>query len=564
MHTRKYILGALLIAATVSCSRSKFAADNTDPDAVLTIDPKTELTPGETSIHSNSFEAFYDFIRNIKPWTQIYVYTTGNSSTFLQGANSNLDYRWGNFYGGVGDNLKDVMEIIDKMPATQKAQYQYFRAMVTIPFAYYAFYVSDANGSIPYTQAFLARYTTPPLLTPLYDPQQALFDTLDAQLKNAVAVLESNPSVTQVSPGSNELYYGGDPTHWIKAANSLRLKIAMRLMKRDPAKLTAVANEVLADPVGLIASNADDWILYSTTVGAGDGNNNPVNQGNYSGAYNTVNFMWQKMDPRIRIFYQRSGITSADMLDSAEVQGVIPSTVVWDGQLYRGQYANPSASQDPTKSYAFRTLSFSYKNAPVAVSWPSIIQPGLTYYTYNATTGGTNQYPVITYADVCFMRAELVVRGLDNDAERPDSLYYRGITASAMDYDRWGRNTLLPDYTPLAYSEITNYLAQPGVVYSSATALEQICDQAYLNFFVQPNECWALMKRTGYPAVGGQILPLEDVSSAGVMPRRYPAIQPSLGDLNFTNATNAIDSMALDPNYGAPSSIDGRVWWDQP
>jgi hypothetical protein len=558
-----YAVAVLLMSALFSCSRSNFSALNTNPDAVLTIDPKTELTPGEIAIHSNSFEVFYDFVRNIKPWTQTYVYTTGNASTFLSGGNSNLDYRWSNFYGGVGDNLEDVLHIIDKMSPTTQAAYQYFRAEASIPLIYYAFYVSDANGSEPYTQGFLARYTDPPYFTPIYNTQAALFDTLDNQLQAAIATLESSPTVTQILPGANDLYFSGDVTHWIKAANALRLRMAMRLMKRNPAQLTTIVNSVLADKVGLPSATSDDWILYSTTVGMGDGNNNPVNQGNYSGALNTVNFMWKTQDPRTRIFYQPAGITSQAMLDSAQAQGVIPASVSWDGQLYRGQYVNPSASTS-ANSYMFRQLTFSYNNAPVSVYWPSIIQPGLTYATYNATTGGTNEYPLITYADVCFMRAELIVRGLDNDATRPDSLYYQGIRASLADYDHWGDITLEPGYTPLQGAEITNYVAQPGVVYNAATALEQICDQEYLNFFIQPNETWALIKRTGYPAVGSQILASEDVSSVGVMPRRYVAIAPSLGDLNYTNATNAIDSMALDPNYGAPSSLIGRVWWDQP
>ena len=58
--------------------------------------------------------------------------------------------------------------------------------------AYYAFYVSDINGSIPYTQAFQARYGG--TLTPTYDAQKDLFDTLDLQIKTAVANLEANPS----------------------------------------------------------------------------------------------------------------------------------------------------------------------------------------------------------------------------------------------------------------------------------------------------------------------------------------------------------------------------------
>ena len=558
----RYAFFGFLLIASLSCSRTKFAALNTDPDAVLTIDPATELTPGELNIHSSDFEVFYDFVRDIKPWTQTYVRQVGNLATFTT-SGGNINNRWGIFYGGVGYNLADVLHIIDNMPAAKNAQYQYMRAITTIPLIYYAFYTSDANGSIPYTQAFKARYTSPPLFTPLYQTQEILFDTLDAQLKAAVAVLESSPSVNQISPGAQDIYFSGDPVHWIKAANSLRLKIAMRLMKQNPAKTTAIANEVINEQTGLIASIADDWILYSSTLGQG-GNSNPINQGNYSGEFNHVNFMWKTMDPRIRIFYQKSGISTQDIFDSAQAQGAIPPTVVWDGQPYRGQYASPAASTDPSKAYYFQTLTFSYMGAKQSINLPSVIQAGLTTYILNKPNGGKNMFPVITYADVCLMRAELAARNLTSDPIPAATLYNSGVTASLQNYDTWGFNTFLPDYTPLQPSEITNYLAQPGVTYDPVNAIEQICDQEYLNYYVNANEAWALIKRTGYPSATGVIMPSEDVSAYPAMPRRYAANFPSLGDLNYTNEVNAIDSMALDLNYGAPTDMTGRVWWDSP
>ena len=555
------ILGCLMLGL-YSCSRSKFASLNTDPDAVLSIDPKTELTPGETGMVSNDLEVFYDFIRNIKPWTQVYVPVTGNTSTFLQ-TGGNIGQRWGSFYGGVGDDLEDVIHIIDNMSAAEAPKYQYLRAMTMIPLAYYAFYVSDGFDRIPYSQAFKARYTSPPLLTPVYDAQQTLFDSLDTQLKNAVAVLESSPAATQQTPGANDIFYGGDPTHWIKAANSLRLKMAMRLIKQDPARLTSIVNDVFADNVGLMTSIADDWIVYSTTIGTGT-NSDPVLQTIYSGSHNTVSFMSQTADPRLRTFYQQSGINTQDIFDSAKAQGALPDTLTWDGLAYRGQYVSPGTSSDATRSFWFQKLSFSYKGVAQSLNYPSVIQPGLTYFTYNNTTGGINMFPIITYADVCFMRAELKQRGLDNDPMSAQDLYNAGITASINNYDQWGKNTLAPDYTPLGANEISNYLTQPGIAFNPSNALEQICVQEYLNYFVVPNECWALIKRTGYPSTTGSILRLEDVSAYGVMPRRYPITAPLLSDLNYNNETIAIDSMVSEPNFGQINDITGRVWWDQP
>ena len=79
---------------------------------------------------------------------------------------------------------------------TSRLQDVYEVAIAAIFKAYYAFYVSDINGSIPYSQAFQARYGG--TLTPVYDPQQELFDTLDLQIKTAVKTLETSQGAEQI------------------------------------------------------------------------------------------------------------------------------------------------------------------------------------------------------------------------------------------------------------------------------------------------------------------------------------------------------------------------------
>ena len=562
----KYTLVVILLSIGISsCNKNQFAKDNTNPDALLTIDPKSVLSGGLLQMNNQDFEVFYDFNRNIRLWTQQWVAFSGNTlSGFQTAANTNV--RWGNFYGSVGPRFKDVMHIIDEMPAAKKATYAYMRAMAGIPYAYYAFYTSDPNGSMPYTQAFEARYTIPPMLTPVYDTQDALFTELDAELKSIVTTLSTPQPVQQVMLGTNDLYYpkSTDYSPWIKAANSLRLRIAMRLMKRNPGKLTAIANELLSDPSkNLISSIADEMVFYGGPNFAG-GNDNPG--ATISGEKHTVDFMWKTQDPRMRNFYQPSPLSSKDLFDAAQASGAIPSGATWDGQLYRGEYANPTDASNPALNYYFSTLTFNYNGAPQSFNIPSAIQQRMIYAPYNGGSG-LNAYPAITYADVCFMRAELAVRGLSNDPTDPKILYENGVTASITDYDTWASQAQVVGYTPLGSSEISAYLAQPGVAYDPANAKEQIIVQAYLNFYLQPNEAWALLKRTDYPSPFGSIMPLANFPGGNYpitdMPRRYVITFPSLSDLNYKNATQAITDMEKDPGFGLPSDITGRIWWDQ-
>ncbi|SDL16074.1 SusD/RagB family nutrient-binding outer membrane lipoprotein [Siphonobacter aquaeclarae] len=559
---RALLLISLVALGLTSCDRQKFAELNTDPDAILNIPPQYELTTGLLNIHQNSFEYYYDYNRAIYYWAQSFVTLTGNSANVYEGS-GNLNQRYGNFYSQVGNRLVDVQQIIDKLPEAEKAKYVYLKAITGIPLAYYAWYTSDVNGSIPYTEAFKARYTTPALLTPKYDTQEALYQTLDDQLKAIITVLKTPQTVEQVSLKDNDIYFDGDPAKWIKTANALRLKIAFRLMKRNPDKLKSLATEILADEASLMSSTADDWKFIAGTPFSSGGNYNPTSNSSVSGSKNLIDFMWTTADPRLRVFFQPSPFTK-ERFDAAKAQGKIPASFAWDGQLYRGQYADPDASLDASKNTYFQAIEYTVGTEKRSDRLPSSVQSRLFYGAFNSGTGQTT-FPLITYADLCFMRAELAARNiLGTDAQ---GWYYKGIEASLQNYDDMARYSKLDDYKALTAAEVTAYKASPGVVWDAANGLEQILVQQYLNYFKNQNEAWAVIKRTGFPSVSGKILKLETVHQGGTeqkMPRRFAIAIPTVTDLNYKNATDAIADQQKDPSFGGPSDITGRVWWDKP
>lgn len=95
---------------------------------------------------------------------------------------------------------------------------------------YYAWYVSDANGSMPYIEAFKARYGG--TKTPKYETQDQLYKIFDDELKDAANQIQNTPASSQVTFGNKDLIYGGKMDKWIKAANTIRIKIALRLSKK--------------------------------------------------------------------------------------------------------------------------------------------------------------------------------------------------------------------------------------------------------------------------------------------------------------------------------------------
>lgn len=263
------LLIALAGITITSCKKDQFVELNTNPALIDLITPEQQFMNSIIDMHGDRFEWYYDNFRAIMPWMQMTTPLNGNSVTFISDAANFRNVRYNNFYPKVGGNLTDVEQLIKKLPADEQAKRVYQTEIARIIKAYYAFYVSDVTGSIPYTEAFMLRYGGTE--TPKYSTQEALFDLLDAQLKNSVTVLNTPQSVAQTSFGTNDLFYQGAVDKWIKVANSTRLRMAMRLMKRDAAKMKTKVLDILAAPGGLINSAADGWVFKANATYADGG-----------------------------------------------------------------------------------------------------------------------------------------------------------------------------------------------------------------------------------------------------------------------------------------------------
>ena len=550
-YKKTYFLVLIISLSLASCKKAAFVELNTNPNVLYTIKPEEQFLNSAIQIHGQDFEQFYDNYRRIMYWTQQSTANAGNGSVTLKTV-GNFNARYGIFYPSLGSALTDVQVLISKLPDAEKAKYDQIKAIAEIPKIYYAFYVSDINGSIPYTEAFQARYGG--TLTPKYETQQELFTLWDKRLKEITAVLKATPSTPQVNLGKNDLYYHGDVALWAKAAAAIRLRMAMRLMKRDPATATTIVKEVVADASNLMSSNMEGWVFYADVSFTSGGNWDPTE---FRAPKPTVDFMWAQADPRIRMFYKKNNYTKANV-DSAIAHGVYPAGTTYNPRQYVGAPVSPDAVKNVSSWFKQKKVTDALSLDTISYLQWRMFQP--------ANGGGTGQnfFPLISYADELFMRAELAAKGITT--EDPKALYYSGIDASISFYDMAAANAKLDDYTALAPAEISTYKSMPAIVYNPAKALEQIAIQSYINFYKEPNEAWALYKRTGMPN-SSTALANEDIMIDGTLfqiPRRAALSAPSSSDLNRANKQAAQDNMKADPDFG--SSVDdlyGRVWWDK-
>jgi hypothetical protein len=555
---KKYGIYAVMLSSLAACQKSKFAEINTDPEKLATIQPEGQLLDAEVQIHSGDFEYFYDFYRTIMLFTEMTVANGGNTATFISDNTGNANNRYGYYYTRIGNDLVNVVKLIEAMPAEDQAKRAHQKAIAQILNIYYAWYVSDINGSIPYSEAFQARYTGN--FTPKYDTQEELYTLWDSELKAISAVLADN-TVPQVSYGSNDLYYGGSSTKWLKCANSLRLKIASRLSKVAPEKFKSIATEVLAAG-NLFESNSDELKLVAGDKFTQGGNWNPTG---FHASKSLLDFMLATGDPRLRVFYQQNDY-SKENFDLAVAQGALPANSVQPTNRYVGAFSSSDAVSANPGYFRTRKIKDALGNDKnldtVSLIQYRLFQP--EYVFDDAPGQGHATFPLLTYADICFLRAEMAVKGIAGDD--PEGWYYKGIEASIRNYDKMAADAKLVDYTPLTDAEITAYENSPRVKYDAANAEGLIASQAFLNYFKTPNEAWAILKRLGMPNATTP-LALEVMKSSGVVqviPRRAALNVAGETNVNAANNKAALEEMAKNPDFGeGPSDIFGRVWWDK-
>jgi len=182
-------------------------------------------------------------------WVQHYaehLYTTEGLYEIME---STINGHWNNLYESP---LRDLHEVVKKGQENERPNVE---AVGTILKAWVMQAVTDIWGDAGYSQALLGR-DSPPDMTVVYDTQEDIYNGLLAELKSAGSMI--SPSGPRISDG--DLLYGGDMDQWRLFANSLRLRMAMRLSEVAPGlAATEVADAISA---GVFTSSDDGAILH--------------------------------------------------------------------------------------------------------------------------------------------------------------------------------------------------------------------------------------------------------------------------------------------------------------
>ena len=178
----------------------------------------------------------------------------------------------------------------------------------------------DLFGDVPYTEATLG---VEGVFNPALDSGASIYAAADQLLVDAIANLNRDESTLP----SNDLYYGGDETKWIKAANTLRLRLAVQSRLVNPAESTSIINSLVAGG-NLILDYTDDLQFQWSANNAAPDSRHPYFDATYDGQgpksdYYTCNYymdlmanQYNNIDPRIRYYFyrQQSDFSGADVI----------------------------------------------------------------------------------------------------------------------------------------------------------------------------------------------------------------------------------------------------------
>lgn len=387
--------------------------------------------------------------------------------------------------------------------------------------------VTDAYGPIPYSAAGASGS-----VQVAYDSQEEVYKQMFAELDHAISVLKEHEG--EAIPASNDPVYNGQADQWRKFANSLKLRMAMRVVytqfKTDdgfgPKELAEAA---VAD--GVMTSNADNAVVTSIMYGK-DGNpmraaclyNQPkgcVTGGDTHAAADIICYMNGYNDPRREKYFSKSE---------------------WDDMEYVGMRRGIKIPALNTIGRKYSGVKFADAAAPL--------------YWMHA-------------AEVAFLKAEAkAVFNFNMGAGDAQSFYEEGIRLSfeqwgVNGYDEYikGTNPAQPYIDPNGGAETDkdNVLSKLGVAWNAgakpAEMQERIITQKWIANWQLGNEAWADFRRTGFPRMLPATNNMSSVVNSKLGARRmpYPTEETTSNPENYAKAVELL---------GGADNMATRMWWD--
>jgi len=325
-------------------------------------------------------------------------------------------------------------------------------------------------GSIPRSGALSGEHDIP------YDKEEDIYYSLIDDLKAAAAAINLSGDTYKTT---SDAIYAGSLLKWKKFANTLRLRLALRISNANPVKAKEVTADVLADEANTILSLGETARSFWGTTSQ------------------TWSFFYN-----YNVFNAVSNATSLNVVSESLIQHMLPYN---DPRLK--VYAKPATQGPNVGKYWGQPKTTSL---PKGVSMPNNPHANTAQRDYSQVgdyfAKPDAEYVFLSYEEACFLKSEAALKGWGG-SKTAEQYYVEGITASMTKYS-------------LPQADINTYLATPGVKWnttvdtigrgpqftdylgittsaiSTPDPFRQIVMQQWLALFYNAFDAWTLIRRT--------------------------------------------------------------------
>ena len=482
---KKIVLIIACIALTVSGCTSEFKDMNVNPNAPVDVTPGLLLPNIIRTPINNTMDNAWSYGNIVIQHTAKRQFV--NEDRYLWG---DVSGPWNSGYS----TLRDVRNMINAAEAAGQSNYV---GIGLIMRSYIFSQLTDLYGDIPYTQAVKA---SEGIVLPSYDTQESIYTAMLEDLKKANTLLGSTNETID-----GDILYSGNIIKWKKFANSLSLRLLMRISakKNVQSQFSEIVNNPSQFPI--FENNSDNAAITYLAAFPNQfpqATNRVGSFKEFTLSKTLADSLNAYQDPRINVF---------------------------------GRPTEESASNTPIYAGLPNGLSdvdaLNYGNNGRAISYV-----GTLWFEECITARGIKiaKGVMMTYPELQFILAEASQKGLISGTAL--TFYENGVKASFDYFD-----TKMPD----------TYLTQSGVSLSSGNPLVKIATQKWISLFYHGMESWADWRRSGLP----ELKPGQSNLNGDRIPSRflYPLSEQAL---NSANLSAAVSRQGAD-------DINTKVWWDK-
>jgi len=504
-------LSLLIILFSMSCTNdfeeintNEFIFNEASPEALFTGVVKNTLDLVGGTMNDQMFNTYASFYGGKGGQFNRYFYTE-----------QALDQFWKRFYVNI---LKNNQDIIDSYSSDSNYSNRVTIAKIWKSYVYSI--LVSTFGPVPYQEALQGKNAA------AYNSEELIYTDILAELKSAFENLDISGDTLAQDP-----IFNGDLTKWKKFANSLRLKIALRISEGFPALAEQHGSDAMANEGSLISSNDENasmkWGLeqenwsfnYSRYIFV-EANDDVVP---FMNLHFLLNLKTYK-DPRLFKLVEPSNdpITITDVVfrsGSTTEQITVEYELPYFGRPLGGNEGvegwNLNQNDNILNGLANRRFS----------------RPKLDVFM-----AADMSYNIITYSEINFIKAEAQLKGWGG-SKTGEEYYYDGIEASFQQYGATG----FTDYKNRAGIQWgTTSVGDRGlfgVVTSgiSNDPIDKITRQRWLASYNQGHDIWCMQKRTRTLPLIDQFAP-DGATGLDYAPLPERLVYPPLSEGGLNNA----------------------------